>query len=198
MNPEKVAPHLPREAGVVAGADGAPLVLFHGDRPGIHCATESLPLPPDDGIYFTSNRDYALGFTEGLFPPDEDKQGWLHSAYLVLKHPFIVEHPELPEVWEKLNYRGFSRAELTAQGFDGIIARLPAQDGTPEEVLAVAFSAQALRPIAIEKSLAPDDRPAAASSPDCEEGDLKSPLPEPLTCAAPSLNRAPRPTIAPE
>lgn len=129
---------------LVVDGSGRPVIMYHGARPGNDFETSDFKLPRFDGVYFSSNREYAMGFTT-IFEELVGRRGWLHSAYLRLRNPATFVDPL---DWERINYRGFNKSVLINAGHDGIVMRL---FGSPAEVLAVVFDTVSILPLPIDK-----------------------------------------------
>jgi hypothetical protein len=102
----------------VVDETGAPLLVYHGTRPGNNITAFETP-NATDGVYFTPDPSYAQAFTEELFG-DSGARGAMYPAYLSVKNPYIVRVEDIAsdEAQNFLN-RGLNRAELQAQGYDG-------------------------------------------------------------------------------
>lgn len=116
----------------VVDADGKPLVVYHGARPGV--SIENFKARHEtDGIYFTPDASYAESYTEDLFS-DEDAKGAIYPVYLSIQKPYIVEAAYGSDEWNSFVDRGINRVELKRRGFDGAILREP--DGTIDQIIA--------------------------------------------------------------
>lgn len=116
----------------VVDADGEPLVVYHGARPGVDI--ESFRARHEtDGIYFTPDVSYAESYTGELFS-GEDASGAIYPVYLSIKNPYVVEAEYGSDAWNSFVDRGLNRLDLKRQGFDGAILREP--DGTVDQIIA--------------------------------------------------------------
>lgn len=117
----------------VVNAQGEPMVVYHGTRPGTDITEFQAP-SERDGIYFTPDPEYAEGFTNELGDPTFEPRGSIYPAYLSIQRPYIVEaEPGTPE-WENFVQRGLDRQPLEAEGYDGAILREPG--GAIDQVVA--------------------------------------------------------------
>ena len=98
----------------VTGADGKPLAMFHGSA----WHFRAFAAPKRDGIYFSSDADYAAGYVE--VQAGSDCEPVLYSVFLSIRRPLELEG-ENSEDWERYTGRGFDKGELRAH--DGIIMR---------------------------------------------------------------------------
>ena len=115
----------------VVDANGDPLVVYHGTRPGGDINVfESRG--PTDGVYFTPDTKYAEGFTENVFE-DTGERGAIYPVYLSIQNPYIVRTQFGTEKADEFLYRGLDRTKLKAQGFDGAMLYI---DGELDQVIA--------------------------------------------------------------
>ena len=115
----------------VVDAQGKPLVVYHGTRPGGDINVfESRG--PTDGVYFTPDTKYAQSFTENVFE-DTTERGAIYPVYLNIQNPYIVRTEFGTEKADDFLYRGLNRIELKKQGFDGAMLYL---DGELDQVIA--------------------------------------------------------------
>lgn len=100
----------------VVDANGKPLVVYHGTRPGNDITTFNTS--ENDGVYFTPDPAYAGAFTENLFS-DSGEKGAMYPAYLSAKKPFDVRADSVEgENAQQFLYRGLDRKALEAEGYD--------------------------------------------------------------------------------
>lgn len=142
--------------GVVAGK-----VFYHGARPGnAPFPTDQIRIPNDGAAYFSTDRDYAAGYADELFPEmanaeNRPHKGQLHSAYLTIKNPKVFNIDDEKE-FEAFTYHGFSRKELEAQGYDSVMGIFPAHDEFPEEIQVGIFKASQVTPIKVDDDIPPE------------------------------------------
>jgi len=106
------------------------MVFYHGQPRPEGGQIEQFELPRgDDGIYFSNNADYAMGYATEFRAEKPDpsvdefaKTGVAYPVYLDLKNPLIL-NGEDEATYEKYTQRGFKRSEVMAQGYDGIILK---------------------------------------------------------------------------
>lgn len=115
--------------------------MYHGQpRPSGDPISKFTLRSEHDGLYFTSDPDYAAGYTKEFRseqPTSEfdsfDETGVLYPVYLNIKNPLVLDGED-HENFEKYTQRGHDRKDLIAQGYDGIIMKY--DDG---EIEAQAF-----------------------------------------------------------
>ena len=136
--------------GVVDGK-----IFYHGARPGnAPFKSNEIRIPKGDAAYFSTDRDYAAGYADELFPEDAARNprphpGQLHSVYLTIRNPKIF-NPDDEKEFEAFTYRGFNRSELEAQGYDSVMAVFPAHNEWPEEIQVGVFKPSQVTPIKVE------------------------------------------------
>lgn len=102
----------------VVDAEGKPLVVYHGSRPGNDI--EAFDIPKGDGAYFTPDPEYAEAFAGDLFAADgEANAGGMYPVHLSIQNPYIVRTTDGSDEFNNFVDRGLDRGELEAQGFDG-------------------------------------------------------------------------------
>jgi hypothetical protein len=147
--------------GIVDG-----MKFYHGQPRPEGGQIEQFKLPRgDDGIYFSNNPDYAMGYAtefraEKPDPSfdDFDKTGVTYPVYLDLKNPLILNGDD-EAVFEKYTQRGFKRSEVMAQGYDGIILKY-----TDGEIEAQAYDPRQIRSAIGEGSLGPHPNSGMSNS----------------------------------
>ncbi|MCF6783714.1 LPD23 domain-containing protein [Stutzerimonas stutzeri] len=105
----------------IVGADGKPLVVYHGTRPGKEIGSFDLPPNGRDGIYFTPDPQYAEAFTVNISDSSSDAAGAIYPVYLSIQNPFVVEAEDGSPEFEEFVYRGLDISALAAQGYDGAV-----------------------------------------------------------------------------
>ncbi|WP_341714434.1 hypothetical protein [Limnobacter sp.] len=116
----------------VVDAEGKPLVVYHGTRPGNDIA-EFEALNTRDGIYFTPDASYAEGFTNDL-RGNTGEAGSIYPVYLSIKNPYVVRTDDIEsDEAQNFLYRGLDRAELEKQGYDGAMLYL---EGELDQIIA--------------------------------------------------------------
>lgn len=102
----------------VVDADGEPMVMYHGTRPGNDI--ESFRTPDGDGAYFTPDPAYAEAFTADLFAEEGgENAGGMYPVYLSIQNPYIVRTEDGSDTFYNFVDRGLDTEELKAQGYDG-------------------------------------------------------------------------------
>ena len=84
---------------------------------------------PKDGIYFTSDPDYAANYAVEFRAQDRDpdvdsfaKTGVIYPVYLDIKNPLILSGED-EEAVGLYTQRGFDREEVMSRGHDGIVLK---------------------------------------------------------------------------
>lgn len=129
---------------------GEPLVLYHGQpRP----ESDAIAAFDDrrqvgDGIYFSSDRDYAANYavefrSERPAPEFDggDITGVAYPVYLLFQNPLVLDGERAADV-ERYTQRGLDTRNLEAEGYDGVMLRYA--DGE--------FEAMAFRPEQIKSA----------------------------------------------
>lgn len=107
----------------VVDADGRPLVVYHGTRPGNDIQEFAVP-NARDGIYFTPSTSYAGSFTSELFG-STGAAGAIYPSYLSVQNPYIVRSDDIEsDEAQDFLYRGLDRRELERSGYDGAMLYL--------------------------------------------------------------------------
>jgi hypothetical protein len=116
----------------VVDAEGKPIVVYHGTRPGNDITQFETP-NNRDGIYFTPDASYAQGFTNDL-RGDTGEAGSIYPVYLSVKNPYVVRADDIEsDAAQNFLYRGLDRAKLEKQEYDGAMLYL---DGELDQVIA--------------------------------------------------------------
>ena len=116
----------------VVDAEGKPLVVYHGTRPGNDITQFETP-NNRDGIYFTPDASYAEGFSSDL-RGDTGEAGPIYPVYLSVKNPYVVRADDIEsDEAQKFLYRGLDRSELEKQGYDGAMLYL---EGELDQIIA--------------------------------------------------------------
>ena len=105
----------------VTDAAGQPLAMYHGSA----CHFREFDAPKGDGIYFSSDAEYAAGYGEvqaecEAGPCGEVVEPVLYSVFLSIRRPLEL-NGENKEDWETYTRRGFDPQELG--DYDGIVMR---------------------------------------------------------------------------
>lgn len=133
----------------VVDAEGKPLVVYHGARPGSDIKV--FEARKGDGIYFTPDTSYAESYTSELFG-DTGAAGAIYPAYVSLQNPLIVSGAwGSPEVEAFLN-RGLDAEALKAQGYDGAMLYI---DGQLDQLM--AFSPEQIKSVNNSGAFDPND-----------------------------------------
>lgn len=131
---------------VVVDESGNPLKMFHGVR-GDQKFTQ-FKIPKLDAAYFTSDREYAKGFSDlGPILNKGTEPGQIHEVFIRLENPKEFKNSYESEAeHEAFTYRGFDAEKLKAEGYDGIIQRWPASKEQPDgEVIVGVFSPEQIK-----------------------------------------------------
>src|SRR5262249_44158526 len=131
----------------VVDAEGKPLVMYHGQPRPEGKGIEKFEPSKEDGIYFSSDREYAEGYAVEFRAEKQSDEfdhfaltGTVYPAFVSIKKPFEIKGIEQPELLQKYQGRGFNREKLIKEGYDGIIVRysdngeVEAQAFHPEQV----------------------------------------------------------------
>ena len=107
------------QKNLVSDANGNPMAMYHGTNAMFDAFDDRSTR--GDGIYFSSNREYAQGYGETKAQALGGKPRLL-SQYLSMANPMVIDG-ENEQLREKYQTRGFDTAELERQGFDGILVK---------------------------------------------------------------------------
>jgi len=101
---------------VVVDEAGNPLVVYHGTP---YAGFAKFEKPRYDGIYFTTDPEYAAAFTDKGVEVGVAQRA-IYPAYVRLENPKYFDF-NIPEEFEAFTGRGFNLEELAAEGYDGIL-----------------------------------------------------------------------------